>query len=392
MELTKLPISLVLIVRNSGGRLKEVIQAHGDIVSEVIVIDQSSDDGTYEEALEYADHVFKRTNKGRCEPDRNFAFGVATQEWVLNLDDDEYLSDEAKSKLPELIKSGAHIVWFGRKNYVNDKDLTDFIGNDPQCRLFKRGALNWPDAMHRYPEPAPGTITLFSDQWIKHYRSLEGLKTANRKRNRIATPQEIEMQEHFISSVEKLLKEREHFNENWYKDEQIDALVKAADLVKELEGDAIEIGCWEGKSTCSLVNKFYPDTVIAVDTWKGDGGDHATNKILKERDVYAQFRKNLLALTKNNVKVEKKDCFEFLKEYNGKIKFIHIDAAHDYDSVKRTIEAIKDKVVPGGVICGDDFVGAWDGSPGLNGGVERAVKELLPGFKTDYNFWYWVKD
>lgn len=392
MELKQLPITLVMVVRNSNGRLKDVIKAHRDIVSEVVVVDQSSDDGTYEEALEHADFVFKRTNKGRCEPDRNFAFTTGSHDWVLNLDDDEYLDDKTKERLSEYLASGADIVWFNRRNYVDKKDLSDVIGNDPQCRLFRRGTLNWPDAMHRYPEPRQGAQVYFSDGWINHYRTLEGLKSANRKRNRVASPQEIQLQEQFISNVESALKQRVNFNEDWYKDDQIEKLVTQFNRVKGLEGDIVEIGCWEGKSTCALANVVHPETLIAVDSWNGDSDDHVTRKILKERDVFNQFIKNIGELTKRNVDVHKRDCFEFLSEYSGKIKFIHIDAAHDYDSVKRTIEMVKDKVVSGGIICGDDFVASHESHPNMNGGVERAVKESLPGFKNDYNFWYWVKD
>ena len=59
--------------------------------------------------------------------------------------------------------------------------------------------------------------------------------------------------------------------------------------------------------------------------------------------------------TNKNYTVAKRDCLEWLSEYNGNIKFIHIDASHEYDSVYKTIQLILPHMVKGGIICGDDF-------------------------------------
>jgi hypothetical protein len=45
-------------------------------------------------------------------------------------------------------------------------------------------------------------------------------------------------------------------------------------------------------------------------------------------------------------------------------------------------------MVKGGVICGDDLLTAHIGRHDLHGGVERAVRELLPNFKSIDNLWY----
>lgn len=394
MELTKLPISLVMIVHNSGGRLKDVISAHREFVSEVIVVDQSSTDGTYEEALELADLVVRRTCKGTADPDRNFAFSLANNPWVLYLDDDEKLDKAAIESLPRILESGANIVWFGRRNYVDGIDLTAEIGKDPQCRLFNKGAVEFPDQIHTYPAPAPGALVLYSNEWINHYRTLEGLKKANKARERIAGPEAKKAQTDFIARVEQLLKDHAGFNDNWYSNEQLDELRKVALLTSALEGTVVEIGCWEGKSTCQIANTLTNDTVIAVDTWQGnygEGEDHPSVVKAKERDVYKTFLSNVAARTKGNVTPVKADCFEYLSYHISPIKFCHIDASHDYDSVIRTIKMVEPLMVRGGVICGDDFQSANAQRHDLDGGVERAVRESLPGFKSVGNLWYWIK-
>jgi hypothetical protein len=60
------------------------------------------------------------------------------------------------------------------------------------------------------------------------------------------------------------------FHEEWYPDGQLQELEKLCQSVKSLEGDVLEIGCWEGRSAIKLCNAFYPETVLCLDTWKGN--------------------------------------------------------------------------------------------------------------------------
>lgn len=189
------------------------------------------------------------------------------------------------------------------------------------------------------------------------------------------------------------------FHENWYGDEQLKNLVSLIPKVKHLNGNIIEIGCWEGKSTIGLTNASYPEYVIANDTWLGNvcesivtGVKHDSEIIAQQRDVYATFMENMNKNTKGNFKVMKKDCIEWLKEFNEPIKFCHIDASHEYESVVQTIELLLPKLVKGGILCGDDFLTSNITRTDLHGGVERAVREKLPSFKNVGNLWYWFND
>jgi predicted O-methyltransferase YrrM len=189
------------------------------------------------------------------------------------------------------------------------------------------------------------------------------------------------------------------FNENWYSDEQCQNLINLLNKTKYLSGKIIEIGCWEGKSTTNLAKNCYPEILYCNDTWLGNveeskltGIVHPTELILKERDVYSIFLNNMNTLTNGNYKVIKHDCNEWLKNYDEPIKFIHIDASHEYESVYKTIQLIIPKMVKGGIICGDDFVSANIHRADLNGGVERAVVESFSNYKNINNLWYWINE
>lgn len=187
------------------------------------------------------------------------------------------------------------------------------------------------------------------------------------------------------------------FNDNWYSDQQLGDLINLVKKVKDIDGKIIEIGCWEGKSTIQIANNCFPETLICNDTWLGNvqesivtGITHPTELILKERDVYNIFMNNMNNCTKGNYTVIKEDCIEWLKNFQDSIKFVHIDASHEYESVFETINLILPKMVKGGIICGDDYINSNINVHGLHGGVERAVKETLPNHNHIDNLWYFT--
>ncbi len=181
------------------------------------------------------------------------------------------------------------------------------------------------------------------------------------------------------------------FNEDWYSNEQLDLLVAAYDLARHVPGDVLEVGCWEGRSTVALARACFPKTLVAIDTWEGsfdEAPDHVTVTLARERDVYAIFRENVRELTAGNVFPAKCDWRTFMAERpRAPIAFCHLDAAHDYVSVRDQIRALLPHMSPGGTICGDDFENADAGREDLQGGVERAVRECLPAFSAHGNFW-----
>lgn len=182
------------------------------------------------------------------------------------------------------------------------------------------------------------------------------------------------------------------FTEDWYPNGQIIELFKLSQAVEPMEGECIEIGCWEGRSTIALAHGLYPQKLYAVDTWEGskaENPNHESVTFAKRRDVHAQFLRNISELTDGNVIPVKSDGHEFLRNFSGRIKFAHIDACHDYDSVSKTLQLLKPLMTRCGIICGDDIIASSVNRRDLNGGVERAVNEHLPGYKTIGNLWHW---
>ena len=206
----KLKVSLCVVTHNSEERIGKMLRMHRDVVDEILVIDQSSTDNTRVEAEKYADRVITRRCKGASDPDRNWLYAQARNPWVLYLDDDEYLDHNTIKRLPVLLaQDKIHIYWLKHKNLVNGIDIKELSGDDWHPRLFRKGSMRYLDQQtsvdHTYPEAATGTNVAHVNYFIVHDRTLEKIKKANRDRNRVATPEQINLQENYIAAVEKLL-------------------------------------------------------------------------------------------------------------------------------------------------------------------------------------------
>jgi hypothetical protein len=180
------------------------------------------------------------------------------------------------------------------------------------------------------------------------------------------------------------------FHEQWYADDELKKLAEAVRATADLPGLIIEIGCWEGRSTAAIANACFPETLLAVDTWQGcptEAPDHETVRLARERDVFATFQANMHALTRGNVEPVREDALGFLRGTSEPTKFCHVDGAHDYPSVLATLQLLIPRLVEGAVIFGHDYQTAHAGRGDLQGGVERAVRELLPGHAANGNTW-----
>ena len=187
------------------------------------------------------------------------------------------------------------------------------------------------------------------------------------------------------------------FNEVWYDSTQGNHLKTLVNHIKNLnEGRIIEIGCWEGNSSQYVITEANPQEVLCVDNWKGcitesiiTGVEHITVSLSSTRDIKQQFIDNMNELTEGNYLIVEEECVNWLSNTTETIKFCHYDASHDYEACFDVLTKLKAITVEEGCLCGDDILSANEDRTDLHGGMERAVKELLPGYKTIGNLWYW---
>lgn len=131
-------LSLVMIVKNEEEVLGRCLASVKDIVDEIIVVDTGSKDSTKQIAVASGAIVFDYEWNGHFAEARNFALSHARTDWILVLDADEYISNECKDSIRDLIQNGNAI---GRIKVINK-----FRGTDGESyahvyisRLFPRG-------------------------------------------------------------------------------------------------------------------------------------------------------------------------------------------------------------------------------------------------------------
>ncbi len=141
------------------------------------------------------------------------------------------------------------------------------------------------------------------------------------------------------------------------------------------DGDCVaEVGVWLGRSIIYLAQacrkagkdvKFY-----AVDHFKGEKDQPAHESTIKEHggSIRAAFERNIAKCgIADMITILEGDSAQMANQVeDGSLAFCFIDAAHDYDSAKRDIEAWLPKVK--GTIAGHDI---------QHGPVKRAVTELI---------------
>ena len=137
----KLPISCFIIAQDEADRITNTIESVIDIVDEVIVIDSGSTDGTQDLARQLGCKVFFNQWKG-YGPQKRFGEDCAKNEWLLNLDADEYLSNEIKTEILQIFDdNNNHYNFFSMKVtpiYPNWKRPRIFSASHECVRLYNK--------------------------------------------------------------------------------------------------------------------------------------------------------------------------------------------------------------------------------------------------------------
>jgi glycosyltransferase involved in cell wall biosynthesis len=196
-----LKISFITFTKNSGKKLKMLLDNVKDIVDEIIVIDGYSNDDTVEIAKSYGAKVFLRKPWGHVEPDRMFAISKASHDWILYLDDDEILGRKLKNEIKELLekvsREGFVAIKTTRINY--DVKCRHIIFGpcypDGQIRIYRKDKVLYRGMVHEHPKVYGKIFELPEQYFIIHY-----IFPSKHKIMFYALLESIEYYNHFTSS------------------------------------------------------------------------------------------------------------------------------------------------------------------------------------------------
>ncbi len=94
-------ISAVIIAKNEADNLKQSLPKLA-WCDEIVVVDDNSSDATAEVALSYGAKVYQRTFDG-FGTQKRFAVSKSSNDWILNIDADEVLSDALIKELQSIV-------------------------------------------------------------------------------------------------------------------------------------------------------------------------------------------------------------------------------------------------------------------------------------------------
>ncbi len=97
-------LSVIIITKNEGSVIRRCLESVA-WADEIVVVDSGSRDNTTAICREFTDKVVHADWHG-FGPQKNLALGLATGEWVLSLDADEYLPLGAEGLVREAISCG----------------------------------------------------------------------------------------------------------------------------------------------------------------------------------------------------------------------------------------------------------------------------------------------
>lgn len=150
-------------------------------------------------------------------------------------------------------------------------------------------------------------------------------------------------------------------------------------LGQTLRGDVVEIGSWQGRSTCFLAQACRDGgngVVRAIDHFQGNA--HRRDSYIVGRhdlgDLEVNFRRNIDAAgLARHVRLYAMTSAQAIEQHGEdfhRVRLLFIDGDHSEAGVTGDIDRFADRVMPGGLIVFDDYHS--DGT-----GVVAAVKRRI---------------
>lgn len=141
-------ITAVISAYNEEGMIDECLRSLKNIVDEIVLIDNSSQDKTSEIAKKYTNKVFTQPNDPiMLNKNKNYGFRKAAGDWILSLDADERLTPELGREIKKAVGTreinGYEIP---RKNIIFGKWIEHSLWwPDYNLRFFRKGLGKFPE-------------------------------------------------------------------------------------------------------------------------------------------------------------------------------------------------------------------------------------------------------
>ncbi len=197
--MSNLTLSVTVITLNEEENIRRCLDSVR-FADEIVIVDSGSKDTTCQVAREYTSKVFFHSLQG-FGLQKQFAVAKASGDWILSLDADEWLSDEAQQSLKTLLRGSSREVQFNgysiyRRNLFLGRPMRYCGWYVPILRLFRRGYGRFNEKLVHEELVVNGPVGLLKGDIIhapykdllhhldkmKQYALLDARELINRKR------------------------------------------------------------------------------------------------------------------------------------------------------------------------------------------------------------------
>lgn len=143
-------ISAVVLTKNSDLSLRQCLKSL-DFASEIIIIDDMSQDNTLDIARKYTDKIHSHSLGNDFSKQRNYGLSVAENDWVLFVDSDEVISKKLKKEIERILKSAKGIhngFYVTRLDVMWGKTLEHGDNKTSILRLGRKAKGKWSGKVH----------------------------------------------------------------------------------------------------------------------------------------------------------------------------------------------------------------------------------------------------
>jgi hypothetical protein len=175
-----LPLSATIICKNEGGYIRKCVESL-DEFDEIIVVDSGSTDATLDILRDFIARgwpikLIERGWPGYARQ-KQFAWEQATRDWVLSIDSDEWLDDEMRRTVPNLLAAPKNVVaWKLRRPlafYGQEQVAPKGAKPERITRLARREKVRFDEsALVHEGLVADGEILDAREGFVRHDRAL----------------------------------------------------------------------------------------------------------------------------------------------------------------------------------------------------------------------------
>ena len=165
------PISAVIITKDERRNVERCLRSLAPVADELVVVDDHSTDGTRELCERLGARVVPHAFAG-FGPQKNFANGLASHEYVLSLDADEALDEPLQRAILAAKAAGLRGAYaVSRLNSYYGRFVRHGLEYpDRKVRLFPRGRARWDERLvHEGLDLEPGLPVTRLDGHLLHY-------------------------------------------------------------------------------------------------------------------------------------------------------------------------------------------------------------------------------